>query len=591
MKTFSAQIAIVVLFSFGGIVDAADEIMTVDQIKPGMIGIGKTVFKGTEISEFKAEILGVMKNFEPKKDMILARLSGGPLDITRNVIAGMSGSPVYVDGKMIGADANGWWYAKQAICGITPIVEMIEVFSRGLEDTGSSSIHDDRRESQRGRIDLADNTALSSLLKGASLEPIATPLVMSGFSKKTIELVSGRLEALGFIPMQGGGNADAMIGDAPFIPGAAIGVQLLGGDISMTGIGTLTYRDGDRVIAFGHSMFSGGTSDLPMTNAYIYDVMPSTQRSFKLGAPGKPIGAIRQDRFPAIAGIIGQIPDMIPMAVKTASDHREDRYHFEVLRHREIGPILTWIALLETIVSAEKEMGDATIHLESKMKIKGYPEIRRENVYSGSEAFFETTVGAVTPLFTLANNQFERSKVESIDFDVTVEERQRSARIDEIAVDRTVVRPGDEITGRILLPPFQGEQEEVQSTVQIPEGVPDGQLLLYVGSESSAQALEMSRAPGKFIPRDTAHLLEILGMEEQNDRLVVELFSQDQGLTVEGKELPDLPASSLAVLGRSKRLGQTGPVIADILLKERIQTRYVLKGSQAVRITVDRNAK
>ena len=564
---------------------AAAPTMPADQVERGMIGFGLTVFQGTKIDTFRAEILGVMRNWAPKSDLIVARLSGGPLEET-TVIAGMSGSPVYIDGKLIGAVAYGWRFSKEPICGITPIEEMIRTLDRGVDASPEMGA---LPPPSIPEIPVSPKIARADGLGGATLIPLTPPLVLSGFDRRVVDRMAEELSGYGFAPAQGGAGSDAERKDIPFRPGAALGVQFIRGDLSATGIGTLTYRDGDRVVGFGHPLFSSGGTDLPMTNAYIHDVIPSRMWSTKIGSAGRVVGAIRQDRRAAIAGVMGAVPDMMPISVRIGDGG--DTYEFQVLRHRELGPLFAGYAVFNTILSAERRAGDATVRALAYIELEGHPSVERENVYSGSAALLESARGLVAPVSVLIRNRFERVRIERVRIEIEVEESRRTALIEEVLVDRLRLRPGEHVDAKILLRPYLAEPFEQEISVCIPPEVPDGELILLVGDARSVQAMEQSRAPGRYTPGDLPHLLDLLAYEERNDELIVELISPDRGVTVQAQELPSLPLSMLFVLDGSERPRATRPVSGHVLARRQVRTDYVLSGGRTLRITVDRHAR
>jgi len=561
--------------------------MAADQIERGMVGFGLTVFQGTEIDTFRAEILGVMENWAPKSDLIVARLAGGPLEET-TVIAGMSGSPVYIDGKLIGAVAYGWRFSKEPICGITPIEEMIRTLDRGVGANPEMGVLPPPSVPE---ISVSPKMARTAGLGGPTLSPLTPPLVLSGFDRRVANRMAEELAGYGFAPVQGGFGSDAERKDGPFRPGAALGVQFVRGDLSATGIGTLTYRDEDRVVGFGHPLFSSGGTDLPMTRAYIHDVLPSRMWSTKIGSAGRVVGAIRQDRRAAIAGVMGEVPDMMPISVRVGGSEDKDTYEFQVLRHRDLGPYFAGYVVFNTILSAEKRAGDATVRVRAYIELEEHPPLERENVYSGSTALLESARGLVAPVSVLVQNRFERVRIERVRIEVEVEERRRTALIEEVRVDRTRFRPGEHVGVRVLLHPHLDEPFEQKVALRVPPDLPDGELVLMVGDARSALMLEQSRAPGRYRPGDLRHLLDLLSYGERNDELIVELISPDRGITVQAQELPSLPLSMLFVLDRSEREQAMQPVSGHVLARRQVRTDYVLSGGRTLRLTVDRRAR
>ncbi len=599
MRTFLVCLTALLLLVSPVLHSAEIPTMPVEQLQRGMNGVGKTVFQGTRIEEFDVEILGVLRNWNAKSDLILAKLSGKPggaLARTGQVIAGMSGSPVYVEGKLIGAVAHTWSFAKEPIAGITPIGEMLNVMREDRqEEMGSLPQQVYPLASSQTAIPVPKEIALANPqvegLQGATLKPIATPLVLSGFDSKVIQQMTPQLAEWGLIPLQGGGTSAQQPDDLTLEPGSPLGVQLVGGDLSATGIGTLTYRRGDQVVALGHEMLLLGTTSFPMTGAYIYDVMPSQYISFKLGAATQVLGTIQQDRYPGVAGVIGQMPDMLPVRVQIGSASEKEKYQFQVIRDRELCPYFTLYSLYNTVLVAEKLYGDATIKSQLSIRIEGYPALRLQNLYSGHQAIYQACVHLLSPLYAVVQNPFKKVRIKDVRFDIEVQERIRSAWISGVRVDKKTVRPGEEVQATVTLEQYLGQRFFRKIPLKIPEDVPEGKILLWIGNAGTYRAWEEKRAPDKYQPKNLPHLLQILSGEEKNNTLIVQLFRPEKGLTVEAREMPSLPASILAVMESSKQTGQIGSVTGTVIVKKEIRTDFVLSGSYSVPLEVSRENK
>src|SRR5262245_47953704 len=416
--------------------------MSIDDIRPGMVGIGRTVFDGTRVEEFKVNILGVLENvIGPNRNLILAKLEGGPLAHT-GVIAGMSGSPVYVDGKLIGAVSYALGsFSKEPIAGITPIREM----------TDSASFSDVRPAAARVRVEypLTRDSLVAAFRKalnwnrpfadrvsdvrmsgasavadmgigqlGTLLRPIATPLVMSGFEPELADLLGGAFREQGFVP-SGGSAAGLHPGEKPFEgplkPGDAIGVALVGGDLMLGATGTVTHIDGDRVYAFGHPMYNLGPTDFPMTRAYVYTVLPSLFSSIKLSGTGEVIGTFLQDRATTIAGRLGPGPRMIPVTISLASSRAATRtFKYTVVNDPLFGPLMTYASLLNTLMSYERSMEAATFAVQGTTTIRQHESISLSNIFSGDQPSVAAAAYVVGPVLALMNNDREKVEIEGV---------------------------------------------------------------------------------------------------------------------------------------------------------------------------------
>jgi len=364
----------------------SDKYMFTDEVKPGMKGYGLTVFSETTIEKFDVEILSVLYGLRPGTDLILARVAGGPLE-KAGVIAGMSGSPIYIDGRIIGALAYSWAFSKEAIAGITPIEEMLRIFDFGLEGettTGAGRTSNDSVAWARGAnlgVALPEMASESVVMR-----PIMTPIVFSGFSEEAIEMFRPRLEGWGMIPMVGGSFSDRMAGaDVSLEEGAAVGILFARGDMTVAGIGTVTINENGRILAFGHPFMLSGPVDLPMTTAYIHTILPSMIASSKVGSPLKSVGALTQDRSSGIAGIVGGAPAMAPLSLRIRSEWSDQPtiYNFEIARHRHLLPSIAGMALSSSLSQSASRGGEFTATVHYEIEIEGFPTIRNDNFISG----------------------------------------------------------------------------------------------------------------------------------------------------------------------------------------------------------------
>lgn len=562
-----------------GVANRSNGFMSIDELRRGMTGIGRTVFQGTKIDSFKVEILGVLRNYlGPQSDLILAKFSGGPLENT-GMIAGMSGSPVYIDGKLIGAVGYTWTFSKEPIGGITPIAEMMEVLDR-------SSRNPDLRlgswweEEEWTQISSARDPRIGKL------KPMLTPLVLSGFSPRVVPKIRLELLPFGLLPILGGGGSDSSLPTGVFEPGAALGVQLLRGDFSMTAIGTLTYREGDRVIGFGHPMLFGGSIKMPMTSAYIHEVIPSQFSSFKLGTATRPLGAILQDRAPGIAGILGSQIQMIPVQIEVYSKGAEKRFQMEVLQHKDLGPLLTRMAVFSSLIAAEKLIGETTVKVRAQIRLKGVPPFGIENIYAGPNGIGLAVMGLTEPLGKLMQNPFQPVEVEKVSMRLEVEERARVASIEVIRLQQATIQPGDTVQVTAILQPYLGDPQEVDAFLVIPLQIQKGSLILRVSSAGSHRAWESKRVPDELTPRNFDHLIRVLSRAERNDHLIFELISSNPGVTVEGREITGLPSSVLSALQFTRESGAVRRVEKTVVTRQRFPTNYVLSGGQSVAISL-----
>jgi len=568
-----------VLFTSAPLASTETPIMGVDEIKRGMRGIGKTVFRGTRIDTFEVEILSVIKNQGPKSDRILAKVSGHSLEKTGG-IQGMSGSPVYIDGKLIGAVAWGYPFALDPVMGITPIGEMLEIMERPEQATLPDAI-----DPPPSYARLSDPSRPSTIEHG-QLTPINAPVYVSGFSPEVVPRLRDELSGYGLVPVQGGGGYDPSLPEATLEPGSSLGVQLVRGDFNLTAIGTVTHVDGDRVVGFGHPMFYLGSSRLPMTTAFIHDVIANQFISFKIGSGGKQVGAITQDRATGIGGVIGGTAELMPTNISVRSSQNEWSYKMEVLRHRMLGPQFIQAAVVSSVLTASKAVGEATVKTRLSLKVEGHPELSFTNIYAGPRGLGEGILGVTRPIQLLLGNPFEEVRVESATFELDIDETTKAASIRSIELDRSRIEPGDRLGLRIEVAPYLGKAETIETLVVVPPHVRKGRLTLRVSSARSHVAQESKRIPGYYRVSSVDALLNVLERERTNNTMIVELIANRPGATVGGLELASLPPSVAAAMKQSRHSRNIRPVNQSVISSADVSTPYVLSGQQIVFLTI-----
>lgn len=573
--------------------------MPVDQIKAGMVGVGKTVFTGADIEEFRVEILGVLKKARPHGDIILVKVSGGPLAQT-GMIQGMSGSPVYIEGKLVGAMAFGWPFATEPLGGLVPIEEMLDLWQpmeggggggwEQLEVPGQlqGMEHPTEGRSLQGSFWQDYRQPIST--HGSALMPLKTPVMLSGFDERVVEQMTPCLEKYNLVPIQAGSAADEDLGTVTLEPGASLAVQLVSGDVSMSAIGTLTYRDGDRIMGFGHPMFYAGNVDFPMTGAYVHSIMPSQLVSFKLASVTERMGALRQDRRAGVAGIIGQEPSVLPihLTIHYRTEAPSENYFFEVIDNKFFSPNLVAWTTLNALMTTGTAMGDATLELDASIAMEGYPDLQVNNLFSGAapQPILATELNDIVGL--LLRNNLEEARVQGLNLDIWVENRRRTARIFSARVDKRIVRPGEEVQATIFLEPYRDENQTLSFTITVPEDASEGRLALKLSDAAAAMAWEHKRASQRFQFHNLAQLLDMLRELNRNDQLIAQLVMARSGAVVRGQELPSLPPSALAILRGLQQEGEGGMTYEEVLEEKKVPTDYVLSGQIVLPLTVRR---
>jgi hypothetical protein len=603
--------SVVLAFSLACASAGAGELLSVDDVRPGMKGTGRTVFEGSRIDEFDVRILGVLDNaIGPKQSMILARLEGGPLAET-GVIAGMSGSPVFIDGKLVGAVAYAFPFGKEAIAGITPIAEMLEAtrvqtpraasarFPQALGPGGLAAPLD--REAvaaifARPRRAIVPGAfrgeALPSRLAGAALTPLAVPLVFSGFDPATFEWARDLFASMGFTPVLGpGASSSDSLGPLPDVkPGAAIGVSLIEGDLELSATGTITHIDQGRVYAFGHPFYNLGPIRFPMKKAYVYSVFPSVQTSWKIAAVGESIGTVEQDRTTAIAGRLGAPPPMIDTQVTLRSPRSGERtFRFRLVKDELFTPMLAYVSVLSVLQGHERAFGTTTLRLDARLTLEGGREIRVQDLFAAAQPAQRAAALLAGPLALLAANDFQHVAVDRIDIAVVAEEENRSATIVRAWADHgTRLKPGATGSVKVVLQTHRGGFVTHSLPLPIPVSAPPGTYDLLVGDAATFNALEQREMRQAFVPRDLGQLLRALNELRSGNRVYARLTRPGQGAIVGGTYLPGLPASVLSVLRAPGQGGSVVPLRTTPVWAGHVSTDHAVSGARRLRIVVER---
>ncbi len=545
-----------------------------------MTGYGLSVFHGTSVDTFQLTILGVLKGNRPGADLILARAKGDFLERT-GIIAGMSGSPVYIGGKLVGAVSYTWAFTKDPVAGITPIGEMLAALNSVPEDRDEKIEPSDARY---GALDLPPGA--TSPVPGEA-RPIVTPLALSGFTPEALRYLSPWLDEHGFVSAPGGGAPGEGSCDS-IVPGSAVGVDLVRGDMSATAIGTVTYRDGNRVLAFGHPFYALGRVQLPMSAATIHTIFASQQISTKVGSSTKTCGTLVADRSVGIAGELGPSPSMIPLSVAIHGPHGRDRsYHFEVARSRSLTPGLAAATIVGSISEALFDVGLATTRYDLTYSLNGGKEtLHRGNAIVAPAPLSGAGDDVSQTLFLLLVNRFQPVRLDSLHVEISVEEGLDQAVLTSVRVRPTMAAPGESVQVELSIQPTRQKAETRVVTVRIPPGTPPGDVMVRACNGPDTDKWDRERAPETYEPQSLDHLLGLLSGERRGDQLFVQLYKESKGVTVHGGEISLAPPSVLDVLGGGAKSGESGPVKGATLSETIVPTGRVMSGCEQTTLTV-----
>jgi hypothetical protein len=609
IRCLAALLALLVLVGIR--LPAATTSFPVDELKPGMVGVGRTVFQGDELQDFKVHILGVLRNvIGPRRNLILAKLEGGPLADT-GVIAGMSGSPVYIDGRLVGAVSYSLGqFSKEPIAGITPIEEMIEATTQVTPRRPAERIALQMPlspENMRASLKQAfswmrpfaespnDVQVLGNGLDasvGTMLRPIATPLTIGGFDASVIDPVASAFREQGFLPMMaaGGGQEPAASRNQPLRPGDPLGVALVTGDLEFGATGTVTEVDGNRVYAFGHPFYGLGPTQFPMTRAYVHTILPSLFSSSKLASTGEIIGTVQQDRATAIAGTLGAGPTLIPINLKLTSDHGSMKtLKMSVVNDQLFTPLLAYVSILNTLSSYERQNGAASYAVRGSAMVKKYGKVDFEDLFTGDTPSVGAAAYVVGPINFLLRNAFEDVDIEGLDLEIDASEQAKTATLERVWIDGNRPKPGTTVTLKALMRTYRGEEITRSVPVEIPANARGSvSIMVADGSRlSQMEARELQLQP--LQTRDLAQMIRVLNQTRKNNRLYVRLVTPDAGAVVKGESLSSLPPSVLAVMESDRNGGSFKPIGAALLGQWEITTDHAVSGSRTLTLSLDNN--
>ncbi len=586
------------------------------EIRPGLRGVGQTIFEGNKVQEFQVEFLGVLKNFmAPKHDVILARLSGGPLAET-GVIAGMSGSPVYVDGKLVGAVALAFPFSKEAITGITPIQEMLAVVPETIKVNGSEKIrpastslpfkiagttlHPDA-SARLIPDETGDALSVQSLIKflpsgggNGSLSDLLLPLRFGGFSAEAMDAYSSLFNRMGLEPMQGAAlsSSEAMPGNPKGPePGTMVSLSLVRGDLNLNVDCTVTYRKGNDIYACGHRFLMVGPTKIPFSESQVLASVPSVASSFKIDVPGPEVGTIRQDRFGAIYGVLGEKAPMIPVHIHLASTlNTKTDYNFDIIEQSFLSPLLLNLGIVSTLSGTERSLGPSTLSLRGSIHLKDGETVKIEDVASGEINTAGVAGASVsTPLNYLLDGGFHDLGIQGIDLTIVSTDEKRVATLEQVWSTQSQVRPGDhiEVTGLLRTPSGGTVIEKIP--IDIPESVNDKGLSLVVGSGASLNELQNRLTPFGATPRDLHQLVRALNRMRRNNRVYALLMTPQRSLTLQGEDYPSPPPSLVQTFLADPAVSSNviygaASVIGDFQTKP---TQYTIQGEKTLYLKVE----
>jgi hypothetical protein len=563
---------------------AAQGFFPLRDVRPGLRGTGRTVFQGNRVEEFQVEILGVLENIAPKQSIILGKLSGGPLAET-GVMQGMSGSPVYIDGKLLGAIALGFPFSKEPIAGIQPIEQMI----------ADSKFTVLARHGTTGRPPVRSNVSSPF----GNLTEILTPLSLSGFSAGTLQAFASDFRNLGFEPLQGmsAGKPVSQEYSGTVVPGSMISVQLLSGDMSISADGTVTYVNGNRVYAFGHRFIDGGSTELPFARAEIVTVIPNLNTSFKISTPRQWVGTIVSDRSTAIAGEIGRRAHTIPLTISVRSPATgTHEYQFQAVNDRLLTPFITQTVIFSVMDATERTLGPATLRLQGQVEFDGnLAPLRIHDMFvSDSTLAQQVSADAVVPLGFVQGAGFTNLHIRHIGFELEPLESKRQVRITQLWASRREVRPGDSVQLTVLLQGENGLEVTRNLFYKVPVGAPLG-TLSFTASDANGLNFPDFAGLNPSALHTPEQLIQAINSYRASNAAYVRIWRQTPSFAISGPaaggDLTDPPPSVMLVLADPSASVTSNPAltvtrgsaVAEMALPV---DGYMVSGSKTIQVEV-----
>ena len=598
----------------------AQNYFPLEQIKPGMTGTGLTVFSGLKPEEFQVEVVDVLRNFHPNRNLILVRLKGQKAEFT-GVAAGMSGSPIYFEGKLAGALSYSIAaFVKEPLAGVTPISEMLEIIDR--EASRKNELAATRESGENNFIEMAlgfipptwENFKPTSLLQqratlGSPFQPLLVPLNFSGLQPDLLAQARELFQPSGFLAMSGGSAQNETGSSADFVPGASVAAVLVTGATDIEALGTITYREGNKMLAFGHPFFNSGPVDLPISLAKVLTVVPSELSAFKIGVSAQMLGALRQDRTTGIYGELGAVPKLLPLQVKYIDEAgKASNYAFQFTDERSLNtlmPLILRFVLVNTLQAGRLAVGENSLQLRGEVKLNDGQKISLDNFYPGLtpipgfgslNGILQSTGEVASVLGAVMANNFQPAQVASIDLNFTSLPGRRSASIDHVWLDRNEVSPGDTVNVFTRVQIQRGAEVLVRKSLVVPQNASGPFLNVVVGSGREMTLQEQRTAPGKFAVQNFEQLLSLLNARRRNDFLYYQIRVPDRGLVVEGEQLSSLPPTAFAVLQAQSLKGNASFARERMLLETRHEVGlaaasnqtermpYALSGSKTIRV-------
>lgn len=561
--------------------------ISVDEIQKGMKGVCKTVLSGTTIEEIPIEVLGVLRNFRPGQDLILVRFQSDRIEKT-GLIQGMSGSPVYIGGRLAGAMAYGWSFTTEPIAGLTPIDTMLKLGTGGSE--GGKTVPVELASTTIDPVPSLERWCPASQTVAADrhseiLTQMKVPICVGGLTPQGLAYLERWTAGKAFSVVGVGGSAVPGVSGEPgrLQPGASVCMELVRGDVSAFGVGTVTEVLGDRVLAMGHPLSNVGTTNFPMTTGFVHAILPRQEVSFKIASAEKVVGTFVSDQTAGLVGRLGIVPELVPMTVTVNHGGASRTYNFQVTDDPQLMLSLVTAVAASCITANGEPEPEATIELSTRIELDGLPPLVMSDTYAGPKALTGSLGVVVNPLGYVIHNPFRKPLFRKIEVTVAISDRSGRAAMTEVVLPRGSCRAGDSLEVAVTLLPVRAEKVRHIIKVPLPRDMDPGSYDLVVCDSDNDLRLDVRDRPHLYEARDLAQIIGIFNQPHPRNQLICRILTRRSGVAIGRRAFDRLPASALSILSAQARSDVT--TFADPLrVSERLP--YVVSGSYSTRIEV-----
>ncbi len=565
------------------------EIMKLSEIRTGMKGTGKTIFRGNSAGDFTFTVLGFIEKFVPGKNLIIVELES-PLLEGSGVVAGMSGSPVYIDGRLIGAVAYGFNFSKKPIAGVTPIEDILAA-GEHTSPSYSIDISNIKVQFDRENVGRIADLIRGELVRRATTTPVSeiVPIRLVGASQGIHPRALGPLNAM-FSPVSSLQVTRKLDRTPPsdelfrIHPADAAAVPLIRGDFEYSASGTVTHVDGKRVYLFGHPFFNLGTVNFPLHKAEVVTMVPSYQNSFRLTASRNMIGTVIQDRFSCLQADLGDGPYMIPL--KVFLKRRNRNFSIEMVDHPLLTPALTAVAMENIFISEYQQYGFNSIRVKGRIFVENEKNIIIDDLFSGTSSFSEFSNLLMAVQFFLMNNPEKRIKIQKLDFEITGSEIVRRTNLENVILDKNAYAPGETIRAKLFFRNERGNMVSEETGLRAPGLKPGSPFLILVGDKDEIVRFDAKNIKTSYFPTRLSHLVRAINNLRKNNRVYFKVMTPASGLFVKGYEYSHLPPSMKSVLEYNATSNNQSRIQYSTLAEYQMELPAVVRGRKLFKLKI-----